>query len=292
MAKITKLTTEQETELARFRLEVFHKVTTPGIDPERAEKAIIAAYAAIDQPPPEVVCVQSPVVAQKVLRERGIKKGKSFLLPSVYPGAWWAAWNAYYTFCGTLPLDVPYSEGAKRKLAVSSELSYSCGWLWVYEGLAIVSEKPKVFWTDDRWDPAAPVIHNAEGPAVAFADGFELYAWRGTVVPKEWIANEPPVTAALTYENLEQRRAAAEILGWSVVLDKLNPEVIDEDDPEIGTLVEVDLPDSGRQRFLRVRCGTGREFALCVPNEMATALQANAWTYDMKPEEFAPEIRT
>ena len=31
---------------------------------------------------------------------------------------------------------------------------------------------------------------------------------------------------------------------------------------------------------------------LCVPNEMKTALSANAWTWGMKPTEYKPAFRT
>ena len=47
-----------------------------------------------------------------------------------------------------------------------------------------------------------------------------------------------------------------------------------------------------RARFLRVRCATGRDFVLSVPVAMTTALEANAWTYGMTPEEYQLEVRT
>jgi len=50
----------------------------------------------------------------------------------------------------------------------------------------------------------------------------------------------------------------------------------------IGTLLEVDIPDIGNEKFLRVLCGTGREFAIPVPPNMKTALEANAWTYGLE----------
>lgn len=93
--------------------------------------------------------------------------------------------------------------------------------------------------------------------------------------------------------NMEQRRAACEMIGWDKILHELKAKTIDrDDDPEIGELVEVELPESGKERFLRVRCGTGRRFALCVPREMKTALEANAWTWNLKPNEYNPEVRT
>jgi hypothetical protein len=98
----------------------------------------------------------------------------------------------------------------------------------------------------------------------------------------------------LTWNNAEERRAAAEIIGWNRVLERLQVRTIDKDrDPHIGELVEVNLPQGrGTARFLKVSCGTGRVFALSVPREMCSALAANAWTYGMTPAEYKLEART
>ena len=64
------------------------------------------------------------------------------------------------------------------------------------------------------------------------------------------------------------------------LLRELKAKTIDSDeDPKIGELVEVNIPEIGKEKFLRVLCGTGRRFALPVPPTMKTALEANAWTY-------------
>jgi hypothetical protein len=113
--------------------------------------------------------------------------------------------------------------------------------------------------------------------------------------PSNWI--QAPATIdpklALTWSNIEQRRALAEIIGWGRVVDQLRTRVVDQDpDPAIGTLLDVVLSDFERVRFLRVRCGTGREFVLCVPFEMRTARQANAWTYGLEADQYELEART
>ena len=103
----------------------------------------------------------------------------------------------------------------------------------------------------------------------------------------------PSPADALKWPNIEQRRVACEMLGWDRILDVLNAVVINKDnDPEIGELVSVNIPDIGDEKFLRVRCGTGRNFALPVPPDMKTALEANAWTWGLEPNEYRPEIRT
>jgi hypothetical protein len=78
-------------------------------------------------------------------------------------------------------------------------------------------------------------------------------------------------------------------------LNELQAKVIDRDaDPEIGELLEVEIPEIGTERFLKVLCGTGREFALPVPPDMKTALQANAWTFGVEDvrDFLKPEVRT
>lgn len=139
------------------------------------------------------------------------------------------------------------------------------------------------------------LLHNENGPSVRFRDGFEVYSWRGTRVPKEYIMEKDKLdpTLALTHENVEMRRVISEIIGWDRVLELLNPTIIDEDDQEIGTLLEVDIPDIGKERFIRVLCGTNRQFALPVPPDTKTAMGAQAFLHGMKLEDFMlPEIRT
>jgi len=139
-------------------------------------------------------------------------------------------------------------------------------------------------------------LHRADGPAVEWPEGKSYYFWRGTQVPAEWIANRSALTPAiaLSWRSVEQRRAACEIIGWHRILTELPSRSINKhNDPEIGELIEVELPDSGKERFLRVMCGTGREFALPVPRKCRTAIAAQAWTWGMTVKEFtAPEVRT
>jgi hypothetical protein len=126
--------------------------------------------------------------------------------------------------------------------------------------------------------------------------GWGLFHWHGTQVPADWIVHREALTpqVALKTANIEQRRAACEMLGWARILSELNARVIDSDiDPEIGELVEVNLPDlPAPAKFLRVRCGTGREFAIGIPPHITKALDAQAWMIGLDPKDFTrPEIR-
>jgi hypothetical protein len=168
------------------------------------------------------------------------------------------------------------------------------------------------------------LLHCPDGPAVVFEDGTQAYFWRGTHAPAAWFPEPtkewrqqhracprplprltphelPAPLDGLTLNNIELRRVACELLGWDAIVSALKPTTIDVDpDPTIGTLLRVKLPGANpweyermpAQQFLRVQCGTGRTFSLAVPPEMRTARQANAWTYGLEPDEYAPEVRT
>ena len=203
-------------------------------------------------------------------------------------GAYWGSYVCYLTAMRDI-IDLQLPEFEKFKYW--EEAAIHGTFRVMGDDFCIVSDFPEVLKVDDQNRP-----HCQDGPSHRWRDGWSLYHWHGVHVPEEWIMKPGHLTAkmAITWENIEQRRAACEILGWAKILKELNAKVIDTDgDPEIGELVEVNLPDIGKEKFLRVLCGTGREFALPVPPEMKTALEAQSWTWSLTPEEFkVPEVRT
>ena len=60
------------------------------------------------------------------------------------------------------------------------ELARSAGPWWALDGLAIVCERPLVAHTDDRGR-----LHAEHGPALAWSDGLEVWAWHGVAVDRE-----------------------------------------------------------------------------------------------------------
>jgi len=206
-----------------------------------------------------------------------------------YISQFWAGWGAYVSFfrdvCG-------WGDPVLENFSVGEELIKSCGWTWWHENILAISDRPKEIHRDNEGR-----LHCETGPSIAYRDGWALWHWHGVSVPREWIEDKASLTAqkALTWSNVEQRRAACEILGWERILSALNARTINkDDDPEIGELVEVEIPEIGLERFLRVRCGTGRRFALPVPPNMKTAVEANLWTYgyDTADRGLIPEVRT
>lgn len=204
-------------------------------------------------------------------------------------GAYWVGYESYITaFRDVLGLRLSQYEAYSHWEQAAIHGTFRV----MHEKFCLVSDFPEVLKVDDQNRP-----HCENGPSHRWRDGWSLYHWHGVRIPAEWVEDRKSLTpkVALTCENIEQRRAACEILGWEAILSELNAVTIDADaDPEIGTLVEVEIPEIGRERFLRVRCGTGRSFALPVPPTTRTALEGNAWTYGFdNPVDFIkPEVRT
>lgn len=199
-------------------------------------------------------------------------------------------WVGYYMVMRDV-LGVTYDETNNRLLNEIYRLACSSSWWFPYAEVCVCVERPRAIHREDE------VLHCATGPAVGYEDGYGVYQWRGTRVEREWIENPKSIKPEeiIKWPNVEQRRCGIEIMGgWHNVLPLLPHKVIDEDHDEmIGKLVEADIPDSGKERFIIAKCGTGRTISLCVPPDMKTAIEANAWTQNIPPEALrALEIRT
>jgi phage baseplate assembly protein W len=194
-----------------------------------------------------------------------------------FGGSLWAAYQSYISYI-------------KKVLNVTINTKYDdiyhAGYFFCLDRWIIATDKPNKIILDTNGQ-----LHNETGLAIEYHSGWGLSAWHGTAIPNEWIGNHPKAKDLLKHENIEQRRAGCELIGWNKILDELKAKQINKDHPEIGTLYEADIPDSGPERFLKVRCGTGRDFVIPVPREIETARQGNAWTYDVSPK-YLPEVRT
>lgn len=263
-------------------------LSTERMDRDKAIAAIKKAYTLAGlKEPTKFYFTKSPMDAVKFIKEKiSPETSPSQIVASMIFGAHEAAWLSFYSFfkeeCGLKVCD---------KLEGLLELAEHSGWLSVFEDTVIFQEKPTAIRFDDQ-----NRLHCEAGPAIEYEDGYSLYAWHGTTIPAEWIVKRSELTPkiALAQTNTEIRRAACEIVTWARILRELKATVIDADeDPMIGTLVEVNIPAIGREKFLKVLCGTGREFAIPVPPTMKKALEANAWTFNIDGDTLRQlEVRT
>jgi hypothetical protein len=104
-------------------------------------------------------------------------------LETTFLGQQDAYWIAFYLFAAEI--GVPYKPEAAERLGWHAEIARSCMWWWPHRGVCVVSERPSVCKLD-----AAGRIHADGGPAVAFRDGWSVWALNGVRVP-QWLAETP-----------------------------------------------------------------------------------------------------
>lgn len=281
---ITSLTPEQEVQFSVYR-DKWLKIglSTDPIDMNVMPNIIHRLYTQVGLTPPEKIELYgSPFAAIKGMKEKYDMDVNSY---DFSYGAHDASWLSFFDYFREV-LGVEECD----KLVPLIDLAENCGWVIFYDELVVLTEKPCTIKFDDQGR-----THCEDGFAIGYPDGTGVAIWHGQQIPSEWIFDKCTITpdVLLKWDNIEQRRCACEIVGWANVIELLNPTILDKDeDPTIGSLIEVDLPEVGEEKFLlALDPNTDGLIGLPVPPEMTTALEANSWTYGIDKVEFAPDFR-
>jgi hypothetical protein len=196
---------------------------------------------------------------------------------------------------------------ADPHLVALSSVVTETGWLIPVPGAVIAGARPAVLHRDARGD-----LHNPAGMALAYPDGWGLYAWHGRRVPG-WVIGAPSIEAITAEENVEVRRCAIESLGWDRFIAEagLVPVTAGHGEnvaaahvPDPGNpgqhLVLYDVPErlwGSRIRLLMCtngtpeRDGTRRRYGLKVPAHISDPVEAAAWTAGLGKDEYARMVR-
>ncbi|MEV7894527.1 DUF6745 domain-containing protein, partial [Streptomyces cyaneofuscatus] len=166
-------------------------------------------------------------------------------------------------------------------------------WWWPYERAVVISERPEALHRDE----AGRLDHGA-GPALAYRDGFALYAWRGMPVPADFLAELASLTPQRIREeeNAELRRVMLEFYGYDRYLTESGAEPVHRD--ETGILWRIAL--EGDEDVVMVEVvnstpepdGTHRTYWLRVPPATRTAKDGVAWTFGLDGAAYAPVRQT
>lgn len=144
--------------------------------------------------------------------------------------------------------------------------------------------------------------HTAASVAIKFKGDYELYFWNGIRIPGEWVYNMDGITRNTIFQcqNIEQRRALAEILGNEkfVALLDLCIEETDHYNNQQVVLYRTRTKDKFINDYLfyiKVICNsTNREYFICIPREafLLNAIGALAWTFGLDADEYQLLIET
>jgi len=309
--KIQKLTPEQESRLPKFRDEWLRiGLDCAPIQRDRAEDAIKKAYRLAGLKEPSVfIHLDSPnqgAIGAAILKNFRDQVGDqvwdqvweqvlgqvsdqvSDVLVNACYGQHDASWLGFYCFfrdaCG---LDAP------SKLEGLMDTARECGWCWPFDGIAIITPKPRELHRDDRGR-----LHNEAGAALLYPDGWGIWAIHGVRVARRVVEQPDTITVAEieAEQNAEVRRVMVERYGQARYLMDAGAKAIGTDD--YGTLYRKEL--SGDEPILMVKVvnstaepdGTFKDYFLRVPPTIKTAREAVAWTFGKTADEYAPLVET
>ena len=136
-------------------------------------------------------------------------------------------------------------------------------------------------------------LHATTQKAICWPDGWGFCSVNGVRVPDVLIENPQSITAKRIEDeqNAEIRRVMLELFGLERFLRESGAKRVHQD--RFGELYERSL--GGRDyRFVRVLNstpepdGTHKSYVLSVPATVLTAHEAVAWTFNLRPEQYAP----
>jgi hypothetical protein len=215
-------------------------------------------------------------------------------------GAWWGQWDSPWVAWWTSGKTVGASYPEHLELGRSGweKIARSCGWWWPFEGAVVLTDRPSVIARDHEGE-----LHRTDGPALAYRDGYGLWAIHGVRVKQQIV--EAPETLKpeeiLAEPNAEVRRVMIDRFGADRLMLSTNAEVRHRDIDRLGKpreLLRITVP--GDEPICMVRVvnsspepdGDFREYLLRVPPEVESCEAAVAWTFGLGEAEYAPTVET
>lgn len=206
--------------------------------------------------------------------------------------SWLARYDALRRAAG-----VVFTAEQSRRFDLWAAVARSCGWWWPREGVCVVSERPVAVHTEVWGDDGEVRLHSAYGPAVRYADGWDVHAWHGARVPA-WVITDPSVERIAREANVEVRRCAIEHIGWASYIDRAGLRLVASAPDPGNPGSELRLFDMRKETRVLLavngsyeRDGRRRQYGLTVPGFFDDPVEAAGWTYGLSAEQYSLLVR-
>jgi hypothetical protein len=206
--------------------------------------------------------------------------------------AWIAQYDALRRVVG-----VNFTPEQARELDLWTAALRSCHLWWPREDVCVISERPVAVHTEVTGDRGEVRPHRADGPAVRYADGWEVYAWHGTLVPS-WVVTDPTPERIARERNVEVRRCAIENIGWPGYIERGRLRLVASAPDPGNPGTELRLYDLRRNTRVLLavngsveRDGHRRQYGLTVPGAIGDPVAAAGWTYGLSAEQYSLLLR-
>jgi hypothetical protein len=266
---------------AEVRSQISHVFRRRPIDPV---SAAVAAAVTLDNP----LVRERPIsFVRNILRRLRWGLGPAWMEQSLRNSSFsqheapsLAALDFLYNACGLSPR----TEAAPGLMQTAANV----GWIIPHSRVCWLVDRPTLLRTDDRHR-----LHNAAGPAIAFADGWSFHAWKGVQVAAWMIERPQDITArAIDREHDPTvRRCMIDIMTPARFIREGDAVTVAED--ETGILWNKTWTAWDAWAAVQVQNGTPepdgtyKQYFLQVPPTVRSARQAVAWTYGLSEFEYA-----
>jgi hypothetical protein len=168
------------------------------------------------------------------------------------------------------------------------QVATSVGWMQPHEHTCWLVERPNMLRGDAR-----DRLHNAQGPALRYPDGWSVWAWKGIEVPP-WVIRQSEKITLDTIDaepDVQIRRCMIEIITPQRYVALGGPVRVAAD--EAGILWRKAWQTFDAWAAVEVinatpePDGTRKHFFLQVPANMRTAREAVAWTYGLSEDAYS-----
>jgi hypothetical protein len=209
-------------------------------------------------------------------------------------GQHWAGFYSYYAAMEAIGVT------GLEPIHGAQQVARSAGWWWCFRDFAILTERPTQLHRDGQGR-----LHHESGPALSYPDGWGIWAWHGTRVPRDLIEGKWSTSAILSERNAEIRRCGIERMGWDQFVVAAGLRQLGDSVPDPGNpgqeLRLYEVPEQIYETPVNVlictngsveRDGTRRRFGLTTPAQIREPLAAAAWTYGLGADEYSrAEVR-
>lgn len=156
------------------------------------------------------------------------------------------------------------------------ECAKECGWLYPAKDICFVSEKPiEIHFSESGR------LHNENGAAVLYSDGWGIFYLNGVRVPKEIAATPAADLSAdlvLTTENAQVRAEIVKKIGLERLIKDLHAECLEVSSDGVYELLALDLKDGRKRPFLKMLNPSTFEYHIeGVHPDCDTILEALNW---------------
>lgn len=182
------------------------------INKHSAAEAISKIYALAELKEPEIVFMTGPMDASRFCKEELKQDMGAFDYFGIGFDSGWVSFFDYFQRIGELERD-------DEEFNTIKEFMKSGVWATVmFENLVICIARPNTVKTDAQGN-----LHCENGPAIAFDDGYEEYAWHGAWVTEQIIMKPESLKKEqiVAEKNSEVSRAIAERLGWDEYMKRV-----------------------------------------------------------------------